>query len=76
MKPNETAYLEYMRTYTGCMKTTPIPLLHAISRFTLLKDKIISDTENQIIDAIAHTSLIEQDIKNGTDLEVDGHLLE
>jgi hypothetical protein len=53
MRPLELAHNEYIRTYTGCMKSTPIPVLQAISRFPILKDKIMADSALTVIKAEA-----------------------
>jgi len=61
MTPLETAYHEYMRVYTGCFKTTPIPLLYAISNFPLLKDKIVADGALTVIKATSQNNLLGKD---------------
>ena len=58
IKPLELAYKEYMRTYTGCMRSTPIPMLHAISRFPLLPDKILTESAVTLIKAEAQGNLL------------------
>ena len=58
LKPIETAYRDYMRTYTGCFPSTPIPLLHAISGFPLLKDRIITETTMTVLAAQANGTLL------------------
>ena len=63
IKPLELAYREYMRTFTGCMRSTPIPLLHAISRFPLLKDKILTDSALTVIKAEAQGNLLGKDYR-------------
>ena len=57
------AYHEYMRTYTGCMRSTPIPLLHAISRFPILEDKIINECASTVIKAEAQGNLLGEDYR-------------
>jgi hypothetical protein len=64
IRPLEAAYNEYMRTYTGCMATTPIPVLHAISRFPLLQDKILIDTAMTIIKAKAQSTVLAEDYEH------------
>ena len=61
IRPLEIAYHEYMRTYTGCMATTPIPVLYAISKFPLLQDKIISETALIILNAKAQNNIVAED---------------
>ncbi|MEN9639129.1 MAG: hypothetical protein RLZZ262_997 [Bacteroidota bacterium] len=61
IRPLELAYNEYMRTYTGCMVTTPIPVLHAISRFPLFQDKILADTAIAILKAKAQGTILAED---------------
>jgi hypothetical protein len=61
MRPLELAYNEYMRTYPGCMSTTPIPLLYAISGFPILQDKIITQSTLTILKAEAQGNLLGQD---------------
>ena len=58
LKPIEIAYRDYMRTYTGCFPSTPIPLLHAISGFPLLKDKIITETTMTVLAAQANGTIL------------------
>ena len=64
IKPLELAYKEYMRTYTGCMRSTPIPLLHAISRFPLLLDKILTESAGTLIKAEAQGNLLGKDYRD------------
>ena len=63
-KPIEIAYNEYMRTYIGCIKTTSIAVLHAISRFPLLRDKIKTDCALTLIKAKAQGNLLGEDFGN------------
>ncbi|MEN9568146.1 MAG: hypothetical protein RLZZ69_3342 [Cyanobacteriota bacterium] len=66
MNPLKRAYHEYMRTYVGAMKTTPIPLLYAMSRFPLLTDKIQLDTAITVVKAVALSNLLGDDFNNWT----------
>ena len=59
----QLAYHEYMRTYTGCMRSTPISLLYAISRFPLLQDKIITSSALTVIKAEAQGNLLGEDYR-------------
>ena len=61
IRPLELAYNEYMRTYTGCMITTPVPVLYAISRFPLFQDKILADTAIAILKAKAQGTILAED---------------
>ena len=63
MHPLKIAYNEYMRAYTGCIRTTPIALLHAISNFPLLKDKIQTDTATAVLKAIAQENRLGKDLE-------------
>ena len=63
MRPLEHAYNEYMRTYTGSMKSTPIPVLQAISKFPLLKDKIMTDSALTVIKAEAQDNILGEDYR-------------
>src|SRR5689334_8648236 len=58
VRPFEIAYRDYMRTYTGCFPSTPIPLLHAISGFPLLKDRIITETTLTVLAAQANGTVL------------------
>ena len=60
LRPLQKAYNEYMRT--GAFPTTPIPLLHAMSRFPTLSDKIKTDSSIAMINAIANGNLMAQDL--------------
>ena len=64
IRPLEVAYNEYMRTYTGCLATTPIPVLHAISKFPLLQDKILVDTARTKIKAKAQSTVLAEDYEH------------
>ena len=63
IRPLEVAYNEYMRTYIGCMASTPIPVLRSISRFPLLRDKILADTAMVILKAEAQNNILAEDYK-------------
>ena len=63
-RPLEVAYNEYMRTYTGAFKTTPIPLLHAMSRFPTIRDKIKTDASLMMIKAVANDTLLGREFTN------------
>ena len=69
MRPLKIAYNEYMRTYTGCMKSTPIPVLHAISRFPLLQDKIMTDSALTVIKAEAQNNILGEDYRRWIDMD-------
>jgi len=56
--PLKIAYHAYMRTYTGCMPSTPIEVLYAISRFPILEDKIITASAITVIKAEAQGTLL------------------
>jgi len=60
MRPLEHAYNEYMRTYTGCMKSTPIPVLQAISKFPFL---IMTDSALTVIKAEAQNNILGEDYR-------------
>ena len=53
-----------MRTYTDCMKSTPISVLRAISRFPLLKDKIMTDSALTVIKAEAQNNILGKDYRD------------
>eukprot|EP00474_Spongospora_subterranea_P007735 CRZ08193.1 hypothetical protein [Spongospora subterranea] len=57
-RPMEIAYNDYMRTYTGSFISTPITLLHAISGFPLLRDKITTETTMTVLAAQANGTLL------------------
>ena len=63
IRPLEIAYHEYMRTFTGCLKSTSVPLLHAISRFSLLQDKIMTTSALTVIKAEAQGNLLGEDYR-------------
>ena len=62
-RPLELAYHEYMRAYTGCIRSTPIPALYAISKFPLLEDKIITDSSLTVLKAEAQGNLVGTDYR-------------
>ncbi len=62
-RPLELAYHEYMRAYTGCIRSTPIPVLYAISKFPLLEDKIITDSALTVLKAEAQGNLVGKDYR-------------
>ena len=74
IRPLQIAYHEYMRTYTGCMRSTPIPLLHAISRFPILEDRRVTDSALTVIKAEAQGTLLGEDYRiwDKTGCDVDG----
>ena len=74
IRPLQIAYHEYMRTYTGCMRSTPIPLLHAISRFPILKDRIVTDSALTVTKAETQGTLLGEDYRiwDKTGCDVDG----
>ena len=79
IKPLELAYKEYMKTYTGCMRSSLIPLLHAISRFPLLLDKILTESAVALIKAEAQGNLLGKDYREWDSegcLTDGGHLLD
>lgn len=74
MRPVELAYHEYMRTYTGCMRSTPIPVLYAISRFPLLRDRIVTESTLVVLKAAAQGTLLGKDYRkwDKAGCQVDG----
>jgi len=46
------------------MRSTPIPLLHAISRFPLLLDKILTESAVTLIKAEAQGNLLGKDYRD------------
>lgn len=52
-----------MRTYSGCISSTPIPILHAISKFPLLEDKITTDLTLAVLTAEAQGNILGKDYR-------------
>ena len=57
----EKAYNEYMRTISGAFKSTPIPVLHAITRLPRLRDKIKADASIAMVNAVANNALMGEE---------------
>ena len=62
-RPLEVAYNEFMRTYSGCIRSTPIPLLYAITRFPLLDDKVMTCSVLTVLKAEAQDNILGQDYR-------------
>jgi len=52
-----------MRTYSGCIRSTPIPLLYAISGFPLLDDKVMTFSALTVLKAEAQDNILGQDYR-------------
>lgn len=72
IKPLMTAYHQYMRTYSGLMSTTPTPLLHATTKFPLLKDKIASASTMSMLKAYSHSNILAHEFQNVYTGKYDG----
>ena len=72
LHPLTIAYREYLRVRTGAMKTTPIPLLHAMAQKPLLPDKIKLDSSMLVLKAIASDTLVGREYTHW-DGHGDGH---
>ena len=73
-RPLQIDYHEYIGTYTRCMRSTPIPLLQAISRFPILEDRRVTDSALTVIKAEAQGTLLGEDYRiwDKTGCDVDG----
>ncbi len=58
LKPLKLAYKELMRTETGAVRTTPIPLLQAGTRRPSLLNMIASDTTNMVMSSVAYGNIL------------------
>jgi ribonuclease HI len=58
LKPLMLAYKELMRTETGAVHTTPIPLLQAGTRRPSLLNMIASDTTNLVMSSVANGNIL------------------
>ena len=74
IRPLEIAYNAYMRTFTGCIISTPIPLLYAISKFPLLQDTIMTASSIIMLKAEAQGNLLGDDNRrwDRTGCDLDG----
>ena len=74
IRPLEIAYNAYMRTFTGCISSTPIPLLYAISKFPLLQDTIMTASSIMMLKAEAQGNLLGDDYRrwDRTGCDLDG----
>ena len=62
LRPLTKAYNHCMRVLTGCMRRTPIPILHAISRCPPLVDKITMDQAYSILAAVACNNILGNEV--------------
>jgi len=58
LKPLILAYKELMRTETGAVRTTPIPLLQAGTRRPSLQNLIAFDTTNMVMSSVANGNIL------------------
>jgi ribonuclease HI len=61
LKPLRKAYKELMRTETGAVRTTPIPLLQAGTRRPSLTNQIAADTTTMVMSSIANDNILGEE---------------